>query len=125
MFTKINYSSQVPIYVQIKNQVRYLIATGTLKAGDKLLSVRDLAALLKVNPTSTARAYRDLEADEILVTQRGRGSFVSEHVNKLKKSYRMQTVLEETRKLIGLSHQMGISKDELLNLIEEELGRVT
>jgi GntR family transcriptional regulator len=124
MFTKINYSSQIPIYVQIKNQIKYLIATGTLKGGDKLISVRELAIQLKINPTSTARAYRDLEVENILITKRGRGSFVSENVNKLKKSYRMQTILEETKKLISLAYQMGITTEELSKLFEQELSRI-
>lgn len=124
MFTKIDYNSKVPIYVQIKNQIKYLIATGELKPNDRLPPVRELAATLKVNPTSTARVYRDLEMEKLIITKQGRGSFISEEVPKLEKDYRMKTIIEETKKLISLSYQLGLDKDELRKIIEEEIKKV-
>jgi len=124
MFTNIDYGSKIPIYVQIKNQIKYMIATGELKAHDRLPPVRELASLLKVNPTSTARVYRDLESDGIITTKQGRGSFISDNIQKLDKNYRLKTILAEVRKLIALSHQLGISQSELANILEEESKKV-
>jgi len=124
MFTKIDYHSKVPIYVQIKNQIKYLVATDELKTADRLPSVRELSVLLKVNPTSAARVYRDLEAEGVITTKRGSGSFIAANVQKLDKSYRLRTIVAESQKLIVLSHQMGFSPDELTNILTEELRKI-
>jgi GntR family transcriptional regulator len=124
MFTKIDYHSKVPIYVQIMNQIKYMVATDELKTNERLPSVRDLAALLKVNPTSVARVYRDLESEGVISTKRGSGSYISENVQKFDKNYRFQTIQEEIRKLIALSYQMGFSQSELASILEEELRKI-
>jgi GntR family transcriptional regulator len=124
MFTKIDYHSKVPIYVQIKNQIKYLVATDELKTDERLPSVRELSVLLKVNPTSAARVYRDLEAEGVISTKRGKGSFIAANVQKLDKNHRLKTIVAESQKLIALSHQMGFTLDELTNILTEELRKI-
>jgi len=74
---RVDATSFVPIYEQIKKEILRLVATGRLKVGDPLPSIRDLAAEIIVNPNTVARAYRELEQDGIVVTQKGRGSFIA------------------------------------------------
>lgn len=74
---QVNYRDGRPIYEQIKSGLRRQIASGELPAGSKLPSVRELAQALAVNPNTIQRAYRELEADGVLLSAAGKGSFVS------------------------------------------------
>jgi GntR family transcriptional regulator len=68
--------SGVPIYLQIIEQIKRSIALGVLQAGEQLPTVKQLAIDLTVNPNTVARAYRDLEREQVIETAPGRGSFV-------------------------------------------------
>lgn len=74
---RVDATSFVPIYEQIKKEILRLVATGRLKIHDPLPSIRDLAAEIIVNPNTVARAYRELEQGGLVSTQKGRGSFVA------------------------------------------------
>ena len=78
-------SDGVPIYQQVVNQIKYLVASGRLQQGDQLLPVRKLAEQLIVNPNTVARAYRELEAEGVVESRRGSGVFVSAGVSRLAK----------------------------------------
>ena len=73
----ISPSNGIPIYVQIVNQVKYLVASGRLAASDELPPIRTLAEQLLINPNTVARAYRELEQAGILVSRRGAGTFAT------------------------------------------------
>ena len=74
----INYRNPSPIYEQVKDSIRRLIITGVLAPGDKLASVRELAAQLAINPNTIQRAYRELEAEGYIYSVHGKGSFAAE-----------------------------------------------
>src|SRR5215470_51642 len=73
----LNEKSGVPIYRQIQDQVRYGIASGSLRAGEQLPTVRALAVDLKVNPNTVIKAYTELERQGVLTTEQGSGTFVA------------------------------------------------
>lgn len=77
MKLRIERGSKVPIYVQIEEKIRSLIAAGQLRPGEQLPTIRDLAAALRVNYNTISRVYRDLDRDGLISTRRGRGSFVA------------------------------------------------
>src|SRR5271156_3166489 len=78
MFTiELNSKSGVPIYRQIQDQIRYGIASGLLKAGEQLPTVRALAVELSVNPNTVIKAYTELEREGVLTTEQGTGTFVA------------------------------------------------
>ncbi len=114
--------SGVPLYVQLKDQIKYQIASGKLAPGIQLPTVRQLAVELRINPNTVAKVYAELEADGVLVTQRGRGTFVAEAVpprdldelRQLKLRPLVQRCLTE-----GLS--LGFSISDVRKAIEEEL----
>lgn len=74
----IKFDEKIPIYIQIMNYIKENIISGKLNPGDKLPSVRDMSALLKVNPNTLQRAYQELERENVTYTQRGMGTFVKE-----------------------------------------------
>ncbi len=80
MLENINIHSSVAVYVQIENHVQFAIASGKLKAGDQLPSVRELSERLGVNPNTVAKAYRDLEVMGYLYTRRGMGVYIQKGI---------------------------------------------
>lgn len=80
---KIDQTSFVPLYEQVKAGLRREIALGALKPGEPLPSIRDLAATLLINPNTVARAYGELERDRLITTRKGKGCFVSEDSKSL------------------------------------------
>ena len=115
----ISTSDGVPIYVQIVNQVKYLVASGRLKAGDELLPIRVLAERLIVNPNTVARAYRELEAAGLVEKRRTAGTYVSDQGSPLARRERVRILSERIDALLAEAQQMDISKDDLLKLIEQ------
>lgn len=99
MFEAVNVLSNVAVYLQIENEIQFAIASGQLKAGDKLPSVRDLSEQIKVNPNTVAKAYRDLEVLGYIYTRRGLGVFVESGIE--------DKCQEECRaKIFGRLHQV-------------------
>jgi len=75
---KVDISSFVPIYEQIKEEIKRKISLGDLKPKEPLPSIRDLAEELLINPNTVARAYRELELEGFIYTRKGRGCYVSD-----------------------------------------------
>ena len=93
MLTNINIHSSIAVYVQIENQVRFAIASGKLKPGDQLPSVRELSERLEINPNTVAKSYRDLEVMGLLYTRRGMGVYVNKGIEaKCRDEVRKQIV---------------------------------
>ncbi len=93
MFENINIHSSVAVYVQIENSVQFAVASGRLKTGDKLPSVREATEKMNVNPNTVAKSYRDLEVLGIINARRGLGVFINKGADvKCKESTRQQIV---------------------------------
>lgn len=73
----IEFDNNLPIYIQIMNYIKGEIVTGKLKPGDKILSVRELASELQINPNTVQRTFQELEREEIVETRRGMGRYVT------------------------------------------------
>lgn len=106
MIIEIDPQTKVPIYAQIEEQVRALIAAGQLDAGAQLPTIRELATDLGVNYNTVARAYGELDREGVIVTQQGKGSFVpvgDEHEAAKKRQGKLEAVaagaVEEARGL--------------------------
>lgn len=115
----INPQDGVPIYLQIVQQVRYLIAAGRLQAGDEMPPIRVLAEKLTINPNTVARAYRELETAGLVEKRRTAGTFVSDQGSPLARKERTRLLTERVDQLLAESVQMGFSFDELIRLIEQ------
>jgi GntR family transcriptional regulator len=114
----------VPIYRQIIVQIENGILSGRMKPGDKLPTIRSLAVALKANPNTIAKAYGELEIRGILITQVGSGTYIS---NKKPSpdggvDIRKQKVLEVTGRFLRELRDLGVGKEELLDMISNWEG---
>jgi GntR family transcriptional regulator len=113
----ISATDGVPIYQQIVNQVKYLIAAGRLAPGDEMPPIRVLAEQLLVNPNTVARAYRELESAGVVEKRRTAGTYVAETGSPLARRERLKIVAERVDALLAEARQLGIGVDELIELI--------
>ena len=122
MYFKVDFNSKLPLYEQIKSQIMYLISTGELQTNAQLPSIRELAAMLKVNPTSTARAYRDLEYEKVVYSRKGLGTFVanSSAQDKTKKIRILGKKLDIT---VREALEMGLNENEINVVFAETIRK--
>lgn len=113
MFLKLDPGSGVPIYRQIMDGVRYSVAGGTLVAGDRLPSVRDLATSLGVNPTTIQKAYGELEHLGVIETRRGQGTFVADAPPAVDEAERRDALEREARDWIVRAAEQGAEREAL------------
>src|SRR5437763_17166719 len=104
----ISANDGVPIYLQIVQQVKYLVAAGRLIAGEELPPIRVLAEQLLVNPNTVARAYRELETAGIVTKRRTAGTYVSDAGSPLAKRERLRILTERIDALLAEAGQMDI-----------------
>jgi GntR family transcriptional regulator len=119
MQLRISDNDGVPIYLQIVNQLKYLIASGRLEEGEQLPPVRKLAEELVVNPNTVARAYRELEAAGLIVSRRGAGVFVSSSGSPLAKREQMRILGERIDVLLAEARQMNVDVDAVIELVHQ------
>lgn len=124
MDVRIDLESSVPIYMQIVEQIRHLVATGRLQPGEKLPTIRQLAVDLRVDPNTVAHAYNLLHSEGVISTQRGRGTFVTQRPDDARlarmRQEKLQAIMHSTL-LEALS--LGYPADEIHEAFEEELAR--
>lgn len=118
---ELELNSKEPIYLQIKKYMELMIVSGELKAGDRLLSVREYASELKVNPNTILRVYSELEGDGLITTQRGIGKFVTDNQESIKE-LRKNTSKEMLQDFINKSRLLGLTKEEVIELISDMYG---
>jgi len=106
-----------PIYVQIGVRVKEQLARGDLVPGEKLPSARDLAALLSVNPNTVAHAYERLEADGVIETKRGLGTFIREDAPVA--GTKKETLDAAARRFVNDTHRLGVSVEEAVSALKE------
>ncbi len=109
----------VPVYLQIVNQVKYLVAAGRLAAGEELPSVRTLAEQLLINPNTVARAYLELERAGVVVKRQGSGTYVSDEGSPLARKERRKLLTQRADALLAEAQHMDVALDEVLALLKE------
>ena len=109
----------VPIYLQIVNQVKYLVASGRLASGEELPAIRVLAEQLLITPTTVARAYRELEMAGVVAKRRTAGTYVSDTGSPLARRERLKILTERIDALLAEARQLGIRTDEVVELVRQ------
>ena len=124
MLLHLSPSGGVPPYLQIVNQIKYLVAAGRLSAGEQLPPVRKLAEQLVINPNTVARAYRELETTGVLTTRRGAGVYVAAGGSPLARKERVRILSERIDALLAEARQLDVNLDELTGLLRERSRRL-
>lgn len=119
MLIHISTSDGVPIYLQVVNQIKYLVAAGRLTAGEELPPIRVLAEQLLVNPNTIARAYRELEAAGIVEKRRTAGTYVSDQGSPLARRERVKILTDRIDGLVAEAMQMNIVLDDVIKLVQQ------
>ena len=120
---RIDPSSAEPVYAQIVRQVKEAVATGGLKPGDRLPTVRDLAMQLVLNPNTVAAAYREMERTGLVNTQRGRGTFIAELAPPDAASVRRRLAREHMHTFLTEAMHLGLTEEECIELLRSEAKR--
>src|SRR5687767_14166758 len=115
----INLTDGVPIYRQIVNQVKYLVASGLLLPGEELPPIRTLALQLKVTPNTIVKAYSELEIAGVVHKRQGSGTFVSEGRPKLAIRERRRVIEQRIDALLAEAHQLNFTEDDILRMVQE------
>lgn len=116
---QLDLQSGVPVYRQIIDQVLGGISAGNLKPGDQLPTVRQLAVDLSINPNTVVRAYRELEIREILSTQQGTGTFITEKTVKTNEIEHQRQLAQLANDFLARAGGAGITLQELLEYLSE------
>lgn len=115
----ISTNDGIPIYLQVVNQIKFLIASGRLASGDELPPIRVLAAQLLINPNTVARAYRELETAGLVEKRRTAGTYVSEQGSPLARRERLKILAERIDTLLAEASHMGVSVDDVMKLVQQ------
>lgn len=115
---KLDYNDHRPVYEQIKENFKTLIVTGAMAEGEAMPSVRELAAILGINPNTIQRAYKELEQEGFIHSMRAKGSFVAPRKNTINERRKEELLLQMQTILSELSFG-GVEKQELYAVVDE------
>jgi GntR family transcriptional regulator len=124
VFDRIDARLPTPLYDQIASRIRLAIASGELRAGEGLPSVRQLAARLRVNPATIVQAYRELESEGFVKTRHGAGTFVNDVEPEQRTREKGDEARRLVREMLDAAARLGLSPNELLDAFRVELEGV-
>lgn len=116
---QLNFKSGKPVYLQMVDQVKAASASGAVRDGDPLPSIRPLAEELRVNRNTVAKAYAELESQGIVETIAGKGSFVRAAATPYRKEVRIELLTQVVDDAVVQAHHLQIAKAPFLRLAEE------
>jgi len=122
MILPVNFKSGVPVYLQIVQQVKAAAASGRLRAGDALPSVRALSEELRINRNTAAKAYAELESAGVIETRPGLGCYLKQNgASPLTRGARHERLRTEVDALLVEAHHLGVGEEDLKRLLTERL----
>ena len=119
MQLRISVQDGAPIYQQIVEQVKYLVAGGRLKPGDDVPPIRVLAEQLRINPNTVARAYLELEREGIVTMRQGFGTTVAQAKTLLHRREKLRLLAEPADRLLSHAHHLDVALDDVIALVRE------
>ena len=121
MIVQIDFKSGKPVYLQLVDQIRYAAASGGLRPGEPLPSIRPLAEELRVNRNTIAKAYAELESQGVIETLPGKGCFLKENNSPFTKSVRQKLLFAEIDEAVVMAHHLQVDREKFLALVRERL----
>ncbi len=119
MLFKIDLQSGQPVYAQLMEQLKHAIATGRLRPGDRLPSLRELSVELRINRNTIARAYADLEKEGVIVNRQGQGSFVAEGSSPLAANLQRRQLITTLDAWLVQARLYGFQRPAINEMVEE------
>ena len=116
---QLNFKSGKPVYLQVVDQVKSAAASGAVRPGEPLPSIRPLAEELRVNRNTVAKAYAELESQGVIETVTGKGCFVRASDSPLRKAARLDLLTQEVDDAVIQAHHLQVGKTEFLGLAED------
>lgn len=116
---QINFKSGKPVYLQIVDQVKAAAASGAIRPGEPLPSIRPLAEGLRINRNTVAKAYGELESQGAIETFAGKGCFVRATSSPLRKAIRLELLTERVDEAVVQAHHLQVGRVEFLGLAED------
>lgn len=120
---KVDVKSPLPVYEQVKRAFKLAVISGRLKEGDKVMSLRDLAMKLQINPNTIIKIYSQLEHEGYLYSRPGSGYFVKQDKKKVKKE-KYELFEKETLDYISRVIEMGYSFDDILEIMKTYFNKI-
>src|SRR5271168_2758765 len=124
MIVRVHPASGVPLYLQIESQVKHAIAAGAVRRDDPLPPVRKMAAELRINPNTVARAYQNLERDGVIRTVPGGGTYIADNVPGLLKSEKLKRLRPFAMQVAVEGTHLRLTRDEILKMVDEALDEL-
>jgi GntR family transcriptional regulator len=121
MLLQIDFKSGKPVYLQLVDQVRHAAASGGIRAGEPLPSIRPLAEELRVNRNTIAKAYTELENQGVIETIPGKGCFLKEVGSPFTKTVRQKILLQEIDEAVVTAHHLQVDREDFLATVKERL----
>jgi len=123
MELRINFSSGVPIYLQLMEQIKHAVETGAVRAGEQLPAIRKVAEDLAMNPNTVVRAYRELERDGMLDLRHGSGVYVSASRTNAAKTAALERAGGILAEALDEVAALGLTEAETRRVFESELAQ--
>src|SRR4051812_1202462 len=121
MLLQIDFKSGKPVYLQLVDQIRYAAASGGLKPGEPLPSIRPLAEELRINRNTIAKAYTELESQGIIETIPGKGCFLKENNSPFTRVVRQKLLVKEIDEAVVTAHHLQVDRETFLEMVKERL----
>lgn len=121
MIFQVDFKTGKPVYLQLVDQIRYAAASGGLRAGEPLPSIRPLAEELRVNRNTIAKAYAELESQGVIETIPGKGCFLKDGNTPFTKPVRQKLLLKEIDEAVVTAHHLQVDRADFLELVKERL----
>ena len=116
---QLNFKSGKPVYLQVVDQVKAAAASGAVRAGEPLPSIRPLAEELRVNRNTVAKAYAELESQGVIETVAGKGCFLRTRNSPYKKEVQLELLAQAIDDAVVQAHHLQVAKPQFLRLAEE------
>jgi len=117
MYIQISLNDGVPIYRQIVNQVKYMVASGQLVSGEDIPPIRVLAQQLQVTPNTVVKAYRELEVEGIVRKRRGAGTYIADTRSPLARREQRRIVEQRADALLTEARQMNFTFEQIIDIL--------
>jgi len=121
MMFQVDFKTGKPVYLQLVDQIRYAAASGAIRVGESLPSIRPLAEELRVNRNTIAKAYAELESQGVIETIPGKGCFLKENNTPFTKPVRQKILLKEIDEAVVTAHHLQVDRADFLDLVKERL----